>query len=289
VQNSAQENEIVTKIDSAVRQSGSFFEAVAQNAVSESKLNLLNRCGDLFSRFEFLRRMYNERIKTAEEKKNDVTKDEVTTGSVSYTTYHYPAQVLRREASHFAISAIEAFYSWLEHLFVHLAVIAHRQWSGEKIGQLIVAEWQEKYKTAIGLNGRTKNIFFNELLLIRRQLRNFVAHGAFGKNGETFHFHSAVGAVPVYRPNHKEKGYRLTGEMNFEDGRVFQIFDRFVDFLWNSEFEPGMIYLHESSLPTVLPYAKDGTYTHAMKTKEQMHRLLERLNYFWDQSENMDW
>jgi|SRR5690349_8664395 len=35
------------------------------------------------------------------------------------------------------------------------------------------------------------------LLTLRRWVRNFVAHDSFGKDGQTFSFHSNAGAVPM--------------------------------------------------------------------------------------------
>ena len=60
--------------------------------------------------------------------------------------------------------------------------------------------------------------FYDELVFVRRQVRNFVAHGAFGKQGEAFKFHSKAGAVPVMLP-HKNKSNRfsLHEDMSFRE------------------------------------------------------------------------
>jgi hypothetical protein len=69
--------------------------------------------------------------------------------------------------------------------------------TGKDVANLAAAEWSEKVKTAIGLDDVEMKSLFDELLIIRRQIRNYMAHGALGKQGEAFEFHSSAGAVPV--------------------------------------------------------------------------------------------
>jgi hypothetical protein len=56
-------------------------------------------------------------------------------------------------------------------------------------------EWSEKFKCALDISELISKQFYDQLLDIRRELRNFVAHGAFGKDGKAFNFHSGAGAV----------------------------------------------------------------------------------------------
>jgi hypothetical protein len=68
----------------------------------------------------------------------------------------------------------------------------------EKTPSLVAsAEWADKVKTAIQLDDPEIKALYDELLSVRRQIRNYMAHGAFGKRGEAFDFHSTAGAVPV--------------------------------------------------------------------------------------------
>ncbi|UVV75720.1 hypothetical protein NXW84_15210 [Bacteroides fragilis] len=74
--------------------------------------------------------------------------------------------------------------------FVHLAIVVQGLSDGEELSKLIDSEWKVKYKKAIPDDTVEANKFYDELLIVRQQLRNFVAHGAFGKDGNAFAFHS---------------------------------------------------------------------------------------------------
>src|SRR6185295_6297860 len=96
------------------------------------------------------------------------------------------------------IAAIEAFFSWTEHVLILIAILQGRLKTGMDVARVAQGDWSEKIKAAVDLSGNAKmKALYEELLEIRRQVRNFMAHGAFGKHGEAFRFHSGAGAVPV--------------------------------------------------------------------------------------------
>ena len=128
------------------------------------------------------------------------------------------------------------------------------------------------------------------MVLIRQQLRNFYAHGAFGKTGEAFKFHSGTGAVPVQiisRDNVNK--FSLNGPSGFKDSDAIAIIEKFISFLWEDELLPAKIYIEDSSLPLILSYSKDGTYKRAMSTVENMTTLVDGLSRVFDDAANMDW
>ena len=82
-------------------------------------------------------------------------------------------------------------------MLIHIAILQGKLKTGEGVADLAAAQWSEKVKTAIGLADAKVKWLFDELLTIRRQIRNYMARSAFGKQGEAFQFHSSAGAVPV--------------------------------------------------------------------------------------------
>jgi len=132
--------------------------------------------------------------------------------------------------------------------------------------------------------------FFDELIFLRRQLRKFIAHGAFGENGETFTFHSSAGAVPVIMPHQKGKNkFSLFGELLFNEDEVILLLEEFTKHLWSSKIQPAMYYVMDSGLPTILTMASDGSYARAMTSVKDMESFVEHLSYQFDQAANMDW
>lgn len=282
--------EIVKNIHKAVKVAKPYFEWVASEAVKSSKLNVKNNSSDLFQRYQYLVELYKKEKQEAEDRKDEVHRETKKTSYGEATSIHIPSTQLRKNANWLATSAIEAFFSWTEHLFVHLSIIGKNIDDGEKVAHLAGAEWQVKYTTAININITENKKFFDELILLRRQFRNFIAHGAFGKNGETFTFHSSAGAVPALMPHQKGKNkFSLFGELSFNEDEVISLLERFIEHLWSSEIQPAMYYVMYSGLPTILTMANDGSYSRAMVSMEDMESFVEHLNYQFDQAANMDW
>lgn len=277
--------EIVKKINGAVKSARPFYDFIAEQAVMDSQFNIKNYNPKLYNRFNFLLNLYKENNKLYIENKGKTkkvsTKESVKIIHLEYEYYE--------KANWFAISCIEAFFSWTEHLFIHIAVISQNISSGNEISNLIDAEWKTKFTTAIPISSDKISKFYNDLLLVRQQLRNFVAHGAFGKNGNAFSFHSKAGAVPVmmnYKTN-KNK-FSLHGTLRFKEQDVIHLIEEFIFFLWN-DLEPVMYYTQDCALPTILPFAFDGFYSVATENIETMRIFADKLMSDFDNSANMDW
>ena len=117
-----------------------------------------------------------------------------------------------------------------------------------------------------------------------------MAHGAFGKNGEAFHFHSGTGAVPLLLPHQRGKNrFTITEDLGFNDAEAIQVIEQFIEHLWSGEREPARLYIQENDIPTILTMAADGGYRQAMNSVEDMKEFLDHLCHAWDNSANMDW
>jgi len=133
---------------------------------------------------------------------------------------------------------------------------------------------------------------YDKLADIKNNLRNFYAHGAFGKSGETFMFHSATGAVPVNINSSisNRKTYSIHGGKGFNIADAIKQIEIFIDqVLWKYGREPAKIYLMESGLPIILEHANDSKYENAMKSEDSMNDFLQYLSYIFDNAANMDW
>ncbi|WP_147293074.1 hypothetical protein [Aeromonas veronii] len=156
-----------------------YFEWVASEAVANSKLNVTNNCPELYGRYKYLLTLYEKESKEAEERKDEVHRETKKTEYGEATIIHKPYYQLKQNSNWLAISAIEAFYSWTEHLFIHLAIVSRGLASGERVAELAGEEWQTKFESCIDINNPEAKKYFDELIFVRRQLRNFIAHGAF--------------------------------------------------------------------------------------------------------------
>lgn len=193
-----------------------------------------------------------------------------------------------REAKWNAQAAIEAFFSWTEHAFIHLAILQGRLHTGKDVAQLAESDWKAKFKAALDLNDVSTKEHYDALLDLRAQIRNFLAHGAFGKRGEAFRFHSGAGAVPVLLTDDQRHRYSLTGKPAFDEKWAIDEIEAFIEHLWSASRAPAKHHI-SSDLPAILTFVEDGTYAHAMSSEESMMDFVEHLTGEIDRAANMDW
>lgn len=282
---------IVKSVERAVKVATPFFDHLASEAVSASKLNVKNNSPWLFSRYEYLRDQFREKAALAETRKDEVERTEkILENGTKITSYSAPAYGLRQEASCLGIAAIEAFFSWTEQVLIHLAILQGKVKTGEGVAELAKAEWSEKVKTAIGLDDPEVKLLFDGLLAIRRQVRNYMAHGAFGKRGEAFQFHSPAGAVPVTLTDALGRDrFSIWFGPSFDENGAIETAEMFVKKLWEGARAPAKAYIQDAALPAILTFASDGTYEDAMTTVDDMEYFIEGLTREIDDAANMDW
>ncbi|MEO6970901.1 MAG: hypothetical protein ABI217_08400 [Chthoniobacterales bacterium] len=281
---------IINLVNAAVTKATLFFESLAEKAVKGSRVNVLNKSASLYSRFEYLRDMHKQVVGEAVSRAGERIVEEKVTDFGKSATITFPAFDLQKKAEWLGLAAVDAFFSWTEHVMIHIAILQGKIATGEEVADRASADWPAKFKGAIDLGDPATKRFFDDLLLIRRQLRNYMAHGAFGRRGEAFTFHSPAGAVPVLLP-HQSGGTRFTlvGASAFENPSALDVLERFVDHLWSGVCEPAKMYIQDTHLPLILSMAVDGTYKEAMKSAEDMEELIRALEYQFDQAANMDW
>ena len=189
--------QIVLNIKKAVKVVRPFFDWLAERAVEASAVNVINNGDSLFARFNYFLDAYTKKAQEARDRKNEkvVTKG-TTEGGGTWTSTSYPAISFRKEARWLALAAIEAFFSWTEHVFIHIAILSGNLKDAKEVACLAEADWSAKFKRALDISDPATKGFFDRLVEVRREVRNFVAHGAFGKEGKAFEFHSGAGAVP---------------------------------------------------------------------------------------------
>lgn len=278
--------EIVKRIKKAVNIAKPYFEWKAAEAASNSELNVINHNLRLFDRFSYFLDQYKALNDEAEKRKDERIKTQHTKDSYSIS---YPAFEISRNGEWMALSAVDAFFSWTEHVFIHIAILNGKVITGEEVANLADAEWAEKFKAAIEIDNEATRTFYDQLVTIKRQLRNYMTHGAFGKKGEAFSFHSEAGAVPLLLPHQKGSNrFSFYGDLGFNEQEVIELIERFIKHLWESDRKQAQVYI-ESGLPLILPMAADGKYLAAMESIEDMESLVEHLSYQFDQSANMDW
>jgi len=193
------------------------------------------------------------------------------------------------EARWFAQGAIESFFCWTEHVFIHIAILHGNCSTGEDVENLAKAQWNEKFKVALEITDPITKRFYDDLTVLRRQLRNFVAHGAFGKDGEAFHFHSSAGAVPMLLPHRRDRSkFRFGKGVDFVDDKAISLIRDFIDHLWSGSREPAKIHIQDYGLPLNLTKVVNGDYARAMASVDAMASYADYQAHLIDRYANMD-
>ncbi|MCZ7662526.1 MAG: hypothetical protein M5U22_06125 [Thermoleophilia bacterium] len=283
-------HEVVTCIQTGVKAARPYFRWVASEAVKGSQVNVVNGSRSLFQRFDYLAEAYKAKAKEAFDRKDET---EVETGKSelgTWTVVHHPAFRLSLEAHWLALAAIEAFFSWTEHVFIHLAILKGRVTTGIEVADLAAADWAGKFKMALEITDPVTKKYFDELVAVRKKVRNYVAHGAFVKNGEALEFHSGAGAVPVILAGSPGDGRVDLGTYGSLEGRdAIALAEEFIVHLWSDDRAAAEVYIQKSGLPLILTMAKDGSYFEAMSSVDAMETLVEALTWQFDMAANMDW
>ena len=279
-------DEIANLICNGVQIAKPYFEWRAKQAVQDSQLNVINKAAELFERFRYFADRY--RLIKAEA---DQRADEKITTQLSETSWvvSRPSWALQREAQWLALSTIESFFSWTEHVFILVAILKGTCVTGAAVAKLANANWDTKFRSSLEMDDPTNSGFHEALSLIRRQHRNFVAHGAFGKNGEAFLFHSNCGTVPVQLPLRRESDdFRFGNGVKIVEDEAINLLDDFVEHFWSGDRAPAKLYIQDHQLPLILTMAQSGEYRHAMASNEAMEAFADHLGQISDQHANMD-
>ena len=246
--------EIVKKINKAVNIAQPYFEWFANEAAKRSNLNVLNNSLRLHERYLFLTSEYKDKIKEAKSRKNERIRTEYSSNSWGIEIPYYK---LNNQAGWLAISAIDAFYSFTEHVFIHAAILKGLLVTGEDVANLADTDWGSKFKMCFDITDKDIKKHYDHLVSIKRQIRNYVAHGAFGKNGEGFQIHSGAGAVPLLMPHQKGNSrFSMESGIAFNEEEAIGAIEEFMRFYWESKTFPEVVYI-QSTLPSILPYASD--------------------------------
>lgn len=287
----ADAQQIVNHIHKAVKAARPFFDWLAARAIDESAINVTNKSVSLFDRFEFLRDGYHLKANEAEARKDErIVKTGKSGNGGSWQTISFPAFRLRIEAKWLGLAAIEAFFSWTEHVFIHIGILRGVLTSANEVTRSAEANWPTKSKLAFDLTDERSKKLYDELLLVRKELRNFAAHGSFGKQGEAFRFHSSAGAVPVLLPDPiGSRKFALGEPSDFDLQHALQTIEEFIEHLWEGPRAPARIYVQKYELPLILTMAHDGTYGRAMASIEEMTSFADHLAGQMDNAANMDW
>ena len=267
-----------------------YFLWRAEQASTSSNINLESKCPMLWSKYQYLREQ-SKLLLDKFEKGKDKSKVENyynDDGSLRASSVSFPAYEFLEQGRWIHEAAVDAFFAWCEHALVHIAILMGRLTNGKEIVDLMKGEFGPKCKLVLDLSLSDEKAAYDDILLLRSELRNFVAHGSFGKDGAAFTFHTATGAIPLRVLDNKSRSEFSFGESASRDWETDHLrIDNFLNKLWENGRAPAKQYL-EAGIPSILTYAANGTYNKAMENDIEMKEFIYYLGRIMDNSANMD-
>ncbi len=269
--------EIASLVCRAAAAARPWFEWRAGQAASGTDLNVVNSNQWLFSRYEFFRDRFHSLSAEAEQRKGELirTKGAVKDGT-PFTAHSYPSLQFQKEAEWNGQAAIEAFFAWTEHLFIHLSILRGKLYSGNDVAAMAGEDWEVKFRKALDEGDPETEKHLEFLLGLRTQTDKQVKHGAFGKEGEAFWFHSEAGPAPIYLTRDPTLPYSLSAEPPLDEATAILRIEEFIKYLWSGPRKAMQLYVF-SNLPGFLNFASNGTYERAIQSEGTMKRLINSL------------
>ncbi len=287
-----QATRIVRLIKKGIRRSQSYFRLRARQAVARSSVAVINHSNRLYDRYHFFQDQHRSKCDEARHNAGREIKTYYADGIVGISL---PEVQLRQEAEWLAFAAIDSFFSWTEHVFIHLAILRGRCTTAEEVDRLSFADWTEKFRSALDLDDPENNQFHSQLQRIRKRFRNLGSHGAFGPDGEAFIFPSGTGTVPVSLTHvGHEHSYRFGGD--FDHFRThyrivgqdeIAVINDFVDFIRSGDLEPAWVFIDAGLHPNLTAGGRRQLYD-AMQSFEAMSRFVEYESLITDAYANME-
>ena len=285
---------IVQRISKGVVSAEPYFKLQADRAIENSHLSVINLSNRLYDRYLFFLEQYRLKCTDADLNAGKVESTEYGDGLVGFS---YPETRLRQEAEWLAFSVIDSFFSWSEHVFIHLAILQGHCPTGVEVAELMSNDdWSRKFKMALDISDDDVNRYHRDLLDIRQRFRNFATHGAFGRNKEGFAFLSGAGVVPMTLHHHEgPHSYRFGGNFHhYRSGAVFvgqeqiELIEDFMEFIRSGPLAPAWIYLDEGLNPSLIASHR-SRLSAAMESETAMERLVEFESRLVDMHLNMEY
>ncbi|MBY6140661.1 hypothetical protein KUV26_14550 [Leisingera daeponensis] len=279
------------QLEKGMKAAKRYFLWRADQAAGTDNLNLVSKCHSLWEKYLFLRGRSENLRDQAEASKGEVHHEKGSgdhEGSI-WATFSFPSFEYKQQADWLHEAAVDAFFAWCEQALVHVAVLLGKLKNGREITDLLNGNFGDKCRLVFNYADPADKRACDDILALRTEIRNYVAHGSFGKDGSTFQFHSKVGAVPLKILDAPKSGsFAFVTESDYDQRRDFERIERFLSQLWSGKREPAKLYI-ETNLPCILTYVTNGKYQRAMRTVEDMKAFLEGLTRMWDDAANMDW
>lgn len=196
-----------------------------------------------------------------------------------------------RQGFFLALSMLDAWFSYLEHITVLLLPFCHYDPSQDNLVKFLSADWTTKFNRIFKPDVNPAMMGqYNELREVKERFRNTYAHGGYEKGGASLLVHwPGTGAIPVTlsrAPDSVHFSFFTMTETGFDN--ICALLDKADELMRTGNYGRAFKFL-EGGLDVAFDQVSRGEYECAVQSDEAMEDLLERESYYQDQVSNMDW
>jgi hypothetical protein len=196
----------------------------------------------------------------------------------------------QREGYFAASAAIDAYFSWLEHLLVLLLPFSSFDSINDDLESLITSTWAEKFKRIFDLaSDRAAKAAYERLRAIKEEHRNPATHGGFDRALSLVHVHTAgTGAIPARLSRTPETRLSLHPLTDSSWSEICDELDEADAFLIDGTHELGHKFV-EGGLDVYFNAEFVSQCEAALADPETFHEFSMRIGLQQEQAANMDW
>lgn len=226
-------DEIVLKLSKAVRvvEMGLLRE-YGERRVASGDITIVNQ-------FQWLYGMYRHFRESAEASfaaRRNENRREPPPGFAALARLLNRALTFDRTGAFNALAAINAYFSYLEHVLVLVLPFSDFDPGTESVTDFIGMRWRDKFKRVFDINGTTAKRLHDRLHEVSETYRNTYGHGGFDKEGGAIYFHvPGLGALPTRLTDVRESPhFELIPVDSIDFEEVCAVFDELDEFLRSS-------------------------------------------------------
>ncbi len=204
-------------------------------------------------------------------------------------TISYPFRP-EREGFFAGSAALDAFFSWLEHVLVLLLPFSGFDAQRDDLESIITADWAAKYKRVFDLqtNPLAKTVY-EQLLRVKQEHRNPATHGGFDRSLNLVHVQvPGVGAIPARLSRSTENRLSIHPLSDASFSENCKQLDRADSFLESGTHELGFRYV-SAGLDVYFNPESISIYESAVADPASFNDYLDRTAWEQDSHRNMDW
>jgi hypothetical protein len=264
----------------SVRITDGLVKPFAEDQVRAGKVTIDNQGALYRGKYEFFRAKAEECYETPEQ----------VAGEDPAITINRKLK-MDREGFFYASAALDAYFSYLEHLLVLVLAFCDFDPAKDNLVEFIKFFWTEKFKRIFDLGSdNDAERIYHALLQIKEKFRNPVSHGGFDRDATMLYFHvSGLGAVPMSLSRYAESihfSFNPIGAGSFKE--VCEVLDRAEEFFVTG---PKRLEMHcvMSGIDIAFNERSLREYKKAVESYAAASAFIEYRLTEMDNAANMDW